>query len=108
MCRLVHAAVPWTIGLVYRLFVIGLLASLYGWITRLVALSERAKERVQIIAHAERWPFALRVEVPSTLPRLAPVAEHAVLRLIQASTRLGRAGLGQIEVDLRHLPLIAS
>ncbi|MDR7518103.1 MAG: DUF2283 domain-containing protein [Armatimonadota bacterium] len=28
--------------------------------------------------------------------------------LLQTSAQIGRAGLGQIELDLRHLPLIAS
>lgn len=41
--------------------------------------------RTQIAAIADRWPFALDVDVPPTLPRLSPKAEHAVLRVIQES-----------------------
>jgi signal transduction histidine kinase len=37
----------------------------------------------QIAATAERWPFGLEIDVPAALPRLAPAAEHAVLRVIQ-------------------------
>jgi len=39
--------------------------------------------RMQIAAMSDRWPFALDVKVPTTLPRLTPKAEHAVLRVIQ-------------------------
>lgn len=156
---------PWSIGLVYRLLIIGIMASLYGWVIRLVTASERATERaefqrelageihdgiqhhlitlgarldlahrllaeaparaaqilvqereaarraadelrylvrrlrsgvlrgddlasalrLQVVALAERWPFALEVEVPPSLPRLAPAAEHSLLRAIQES-----------------------
>lgn len=41
--------------------------------------------RTQIAAMADRWSFDLEVSVPSTLPRLSPAAEHAVLRTIQES-----------------------
>jgi signal transduction histidine kinase len=41
--------------------------------------------RMQIVAMADRWPFALEVNVPATLPRLTSKAEHAVLRVIQES-----------------------
>ncbi len=41
--------------------------------------------RSQVAGMAGRWPFGLDVEVPSTLPRLDPSAEHAMLRVIQES-----------------------
>lgn len=158
---IVSSGVPWTIGMAYRLVILVLIASLYGWIIRLVTTAERAKERAeyqtalsreihdgiqhllvtmgarlelarrlvaeapdraasiieeeretarraadelrylvrrlhataqadlatalqgQIAATAERWPFGLEIDVPAALPRLAPAAEHAVLRVIQ-------------------------
>lgn len=39
--------------------------------------------RTQIVAVAERWPFDLDVVAASTIPRLTPAAEHAVVRVIQ-------------------------
>ncbi len=155
---------PWTIGVFFRLIILAVLASLYGWLIRTVTLYERAVERArfqtdlaremhdgiqhllvtmgarlelarrlvretperasamigeeqetarraadelrylvrrlrstaehadlatalrsQIAGTADRWPFALDVEVPSRLPRLDPSAEHAMLRVIQES-----------------------
>jgi signal transduction histidine kinase len=38
-----------------------------------------------VAALAERWPFALELEVPPSLPRLPPAAEHSLLRAIQES-----------------------
>ncbi len=157
--------VAWSVNLVYRLVIIGIMASLYGWVIRTVTVYERAAERAeyqtelareihdgiqhllitlgarlelahrlvkeaperaaQIVAQeretarrgadelrylvrrlrtgtpqqvdlasalrhqiatlAERWPFALEIEVSPHLPRLAPAGEHALLRVIQES-----------------------
>jgi len=153
---------PWTIAVVYRIVIVVLVGSMYGSILRLVASTERAKERAeyrtalareihdgiqhllvtmgtrlelaqrlvgespdraarivgeervaarraadelrylvrrlrisdahsdlatalrtQIAALAERWPFNLELDVPAQLPRLAPAAEHTLLRVIQ-------------------------
>jgi len=41
--------------------------------------------RAQLAATAERWPFALTVELPSSLPPVPPATELAVLRVIQES-----------------------
>ncbi|MGH2453330.1 MAG: sensor histidine kinase [bacterium] len=156
---------PWSLGLVYRVLVIGVMASLYGWVIRMVTAYERTTERAefqrdlaaeihdgiqhhlitlgarldlahrllteapgragqilvqereaarraadelrylvrrlrtgafrrddlaaalrqQVAALAERWPFALELEVPPTLPRMPPAAEHSLLRAIQES-----------------------
>jgi signal transduction histidine kinase len=43
--------------------------------------------RAQVGALSDRWPFVLEVEVPPTLPRLSPAAEHAMLRVIQPQNR---------------------
>lgn len=179
---IVLTASPWSIGLVYRLIIIGVMASLYTWVIRMVTASERTAERaefqrdlaaeihdgiqhhlitlgarlelahrllteaparaaqilvqereaarraadelrylvrrlrtgvfrrddlasalrLQVAALAERWPFALEVEVPSTLPRLPPAAEHSLLRAIQESlTNVAKhAQAAQAEVRL--------
>jgi signal transduction histidine kinase len=160
----VQTGTGWSVEVVFRLVVIALLASLYGWIIRTVAIYERAAERAeyqtelareihdgiqhllvtlgarlelagrilredpersaqiltqerevvlragdelrylvrrlrtdrqhadlasalraQVGALSDRWPFVLEVEVPPTLPRLSPAAEHAMLRVIQES-----------------------
>ncbi len=39
--------------------------------------------RTQIAAMADRWPFDLEITAASSLPRLTPAAEHAVVRVIQ-------------------------
>jgi signal transduction histidine kinase len=41
--------------------------------------------RQQVSAMADRWSFAIDVNIPARLPRLAPQAEHAILRTIQES-----------------------
>jgi len=38
---------PWTIGVFFRLIILGVLASLYGWLIRIVTLYERAVERAE-------------------------------------------------------------
>ncbi len=160
----VYSAVPWSIGLLFRLVIVAVLASLYGWLIRTVTVFERAAERaefqtelareihdgiqhllvtmgarlelarrlvaetpdrasamiaeeremtrraadelrylvrrlrsaasavdlasalrLQVTGMADRWPFALNVDMPPQLPRLNPAAEHAVLRVIQES-----------------------
>lgn len=160
---IVYLQTPWTVGLAYRLVIIGLIASLYGWVIHVVSAFERQAERAeyrtalareihdgiqyvlvtmgarlelarrligeaparadqilveeraalrrasdemrylvrrlrttaggdlatalraQVSARADGWPFALEVDVPPALPRLAPAAEHALLRVIQES-----------------------
>jgi signal transduction histidine kinase len=42
---IIRSDVPWTVSMVYRLIVIGVMASIYGWVIRTVALYERAAER---------------------------------------------------------------
>lgn len=173
----------WTIGIVYRIVIVVLIGSMYGSILRLVASTERAKERAeyrtalareihdgiqhflvtmgsrldlaqrlvgespdraariigeerlaarraadelrylvrrlriseahsdlagalrtQITALAERWPFNLELEVPEQLPRLAPAAEHTLLRVIQESltNAAKHAKASSVEVSLAH------
>ncbi len=177
---------PWSIGLAYRLIIIGIMASLYGWVIRMVTAYERAAERaefqrdlaaeihdgiqhhlitlgarlelahrllteapgrtaqilvqereaarraadelrylvrrlrtgafrrddlasalrLQVSALAERWPFALEVEVPSTLPRLPAAAEHSLLRAIQESltnvAKHARAAQAEVRLSLAN------
>ncbi|MDQ7843193.1 MAG: sensor histidine kinase [Armatimonadota bacterium] len=175
-----RSATPWTIGLVFRLVIIILIASLYGAVLRAVTEAARAAERAeyqaalareihdgiqhllvtmsarldlaarlveeapprarailagerdalrravdelrylvrrlrsaaggdlssalrdQIAALAERWPFSLEVDLPPTLPRLSPGAEHALLRVIQeALTNVAKhADAATVEVTM--------
>jgi signal transduction histidine kinase len=44
---IVLTASPWSIGLVYRLIIIGVMASLYTWVIRMVTASERTAERAE-------------------------------------------------------------
>jgi signal transduction histidine kinase len=179
----VQTGAGWSVEVVFRLVVIALIASLYGWVIRTVTIYERAAERaeyqtelareihdgiqhllvtlgarlelagrlvreapdraVQILAqeretvvrasdelrylvrrlrtdrrHADlasalraqvgalsdRWPFVLEVEVPPTLPRLSPAAEHAMLRVIQESlTNVAKhadASMVEVQIDV--------
>ncbi len=179
---IVLTASSWSIGLAYRVIIIGVMASLYSWVIRMVTSYERGVERAefqrdlaaeihdgiqhhlitlgarlelahrllaeapartaeilvqerdaarraadelrylvrrlrsgafrrddlasalrqQVAALAERWPFALELEVPPSLPRLPPVAEHSLLRAIQESlTNVAKhANAAQAEVRL--------
>jgi len=160
----VFSGVPWTIGLFFRLVIVGVLASLYGWLIRTLTNFARAAERaefqtalareihdgiqhllvtmgarldlahrlvaeapqrasaiiaeerattrraadelrylvrrlrsagsprdlasalqLQVAGTAERWPFALHLEMPPQLSRIDPAIEHTILRLIQES-----------------------
>ncbi|HXF82287.1 MAG TPA: sensor histidine kinase [bacterium] len=60
--------------------------------------------RSQIAATAERWPFALELDLPEGLPRLAAGAEHALLRVIQESltNAAKHARAASVEVALTH------
>jgi signal transduction histidine kinase len=160
----VFSGVPWTLGLFFRLVIVGVLASLYGWLIRTLTSFAREAERaefqgalareihdgiqhllvtmgarldlahrlvreapqraaviiaeerettrraadelrylvrrlrtagnprdlasalqLQVAGTADRWPFALHLEMPSQLPRIDPAVEHTILRLIQES-----------------------
>ncbi|MDR7419854.1 MAG: sensor histidine kinase [Armatimonadota bacterium] len=161
---ILHSGSLWTINIIYRVIAIMVVASMYGWVIRTVALYERAAERAeyqkelareihdgvqyllaalgarlelarqlitedparaaqilseegetvrragdelrylvrrlraeakhvdlatalrqQVAALADRWTFAVDADIPARLPRLAPQAEHAILRVIQES-----------------------
>jgi signal transduction histidine kinase len=41
--------------------------------------------RQQISVTADRWAFDIDIAIPDRLPRLSPIAEHAVLRITQES-----------------------
>ncbi len=179
---IVMSTQPWSIGLVYRILIIGVTASLYGWVVRTVTGYERAAERaefqrelsreihdgiqhllitlgkrlelaqrlveeaparaaqilaeeretarraadelrylvrrlrpsplqhadlatalrLQVATLSDRLPFATTLILPPTLPRLQPVAEHGLLRLIQEClTNVAKhAGATQVEVRL--------
>src|SRR5574341_849980 len=58
--------------------------------------------RAQIAALSDRWPFILDVEVPASLPRLSPAAEHAMLRVIQEglTNAAQHAGASQFAVHI--------
>jgi signal transduction histidine kinase len=58
--------------------------------------------RAQLAATADRWPFALTIELPPALPYVSPATELAILRVIQESltNAAKHAGASTVEVTL--------